>query len=228
MLFEDDDLLVFDKPAGIAVHRGSGLNFGVIDVLHQTFGTHLELVHRLDKDTSGCLLVAKSPSVGRTLQALFREGKVKKSYRCLVKGHFSRREISCDARLKTQRKDLGQAKTQVDPNGKRARSIFRRLGNYLADDVACAHLEVEIETGRTHQIRGHAAYLEHPIAGDTRYGDQSFNHHLASLGLSRMYLHASTLDFLHPTQQGRLSISAAEAPELVQFLSKLNGKRGKE
>ena len=221
VLYEDADCLVFDKPAGLAVHGGSGLDFGVIDILRRTFGDQLELVHRLDKGTSGCRLVAKSAQVGRTLQALFRDGLVLKQYRCLVKNHFPTGGLVCDAPLATQRQDSGQAKTRVDRNGKRAHTEFSLLENLASGELACAHLEVAIDTGRTHQIRVHAAHLNHPLAGDQRYGDPVFNAGLKVLGLTRMYLHASRLEFRRPSQQGLVKVTADEPPELTRILTRL-------
>ena len=221
ILYEDADCLVFNKPAGIAVHGGSGLDFGVIDVLRRTFGDHLELVHRLDKGTSGCLLVAKSARVGRELQALFRDGLVLKRYLCLVKNHFPSDGLVCEAPLVTQRQESGQAKTRIDAHGKRAETEFSLIENLSSGELACAHLEVTIKTGRTHQIRVHAAHLNHPLAGDQRYGDPGFNASLKALGFTRMYLHASRLEFRHPSQHRRVTVTADESSELRQILTYL-------
>lgn len=221
VLYEDSHLLVIDKPAGIAVHSGSGLKFGVIDVLKQVYGETLELAHRLDKDTSGCLLVAKSAVVCRQLQEMFRNGTVTKQYHCLVKGRLTLAEISCDARLTTQRQEEGEAKTKVDPSGKTARTNFRLMQNFRLNGADCALLDVSIETGRTHQIRVHAKHLGHPIAGDRRYGDPAFNSLVAKWSLPRMYLHASRLQFSHPIEQGTLDVQAPPPLDCANFLAHL-------
>ncbi|MGR8948397.1 MAG: RluA family pseudouridine synthase [Gammaproteobacteria bacterium] len=218
---EDEHLLVINKPAGLAVHGGSGKAFGVIDILHCAIGEHLGLVHRLDKDTSGCLLIAKNPQICRQLQTQFREGVVDKTYRALLRGHFRRSEISTDACLTTQRADAGQAKTRVDVKGKPARSRFRLIENYEAGTAASAYVEVKIDTGRTHQIRVHAAHLGHPVCGDDRYGDTAFNKHMSDMGSKRLFLHAAKLGIVHPDTGKKTTFTATEPADIESFLSSL-------
>ena len=211
IVFEDEHLLVIDKPSGLAVHGGSGLSFGAIDVLRKLRESDdIELAHRLDRETSGCLLVAKNNRDARRLHDQFRAGQVDKTYLALLKGEMPAR-TECDAPLSTSRHPEGEAKTIVAPTGKPARSRFV-LRKQFAN---CALVEIEIDTGRTHQIRVHAAHLGHPVAGDRRYGDPGFNAMIATAGLSRLFLHAASLGFEHPDSKAVIKIHAA-LPESLQ------------
>jgi 23S rRNA pseudouridine955/2504/2580 synthase len=193
VLYEDELVLVLNKPAGLAVHGGSGISLGVIETLRALRpGAELELVHRLDRDTSGCLLVSKRRSALRRLHAQLREGTVDKRYLVLVAGRLSRPVVEVTVPLRKNLLQGGERMVQVDlAEGKPARTVFRsrrRLG-------ALTLAEVQLDTGRTHQIRVHAAHLGAPVAGDDKYGDASVNARLRALGLKRLFLHAAALSF---------------------------------
>ncbi|MEM7466054.1 MAG: RluA family pseudouridine synthase [Pseudomonadota bacterium] len=223
VVFEDEHLAIVDKPAALAVHAGSGLDFGVIDIMRQISYPQAELVHRLDRDTSGCLLVAKAPNICRELQNLFRAGTVDKCYRTLVRGRLAGTEISVDAPLETQRHDQGEAKTRVSANGKSAQTIFRPRQHLSIDDEEFSYLDVVLKTGRTHQIRVHANHVGHPVVGDRRYGDQTLNQFAQDHGLHRMYLHAVSLAFTHPVTGAPVDIQIPESTELQNFLGLIQG-----
>ncbi|MCP1676285.1 23S rRNA pseudouridine955/2504/2580 synthase [Natronocella acetinitrilica] len=193
IIHEDDDLLVLDKPSGLAVHGGSGLAFGVIEALRvlRPEDRQLELVHRLDRETSGCLLVARRRSHLRELHALIRDGGLEKRYLALVAGRLPRGATPVEAELDVDHRQGGERTVRVVHEGKAARSVFRRLRTF--DDWSLA--DVTIDTGRTHQIRVHASHIGHPLAGDSRYGDESANGRLRKAGLNRLFLHASALTF---------------------------------
>jgi 23S rRNA pseudouridine955/2504/2580 synthase len=216
IVFENDRLLVLDKPAGLAVHGGHSVSLGCIEALRllRPACKTLELVHRLDRDTSGCLLVAKKRSTLRQLHALLREGQVEKSYLALVRGDWQQGRVVSEQPLHVVH-GSGGAQVKATADGKFARSEFRlvdRLGG------VASLLEVRIATGRTHQIRVHAAELGFPIAGDERYGDRAFNRRLASAGLKRMFLHAQSVFFEWPNGGGVFTASVALPEELRQFL----------
>lgn len=193
---EDERLIVLDKPAGLAVHGGSGVSFGAIEALRASKpGEPLELAHRLDRDTSGCLLIARDAATLRTLHALLREGRCEKSYLALLGGKWSLGRKLIDVPLRTDARVGGERTVRADASGKPSRSEFRPVqffGN-LATLV-----EVRLYTGRTHQIRVHAAYAGHPVAGDEKYGDPALNAKLRELGLERMFLHAHSMSFEWP------------------------------
>jgi 23S rRNA pseudouridine955/2504/2580 synthase len=196
IVHEGDRLLVLDKPAGLAVHGGSGLAFGAIEALRALRPDEpLELVHRLDRDTSGCLLVARTRAALRTVHALLRDGEVEKHYAALVAGRWRLGVKTIDAPVQTNARQGGERMVRVHRAGKVAVSVFNPLTPYR--DVA-TRMDVAIRTGRTHQIRVHAAFAGHPVAGDEKYGDREFNARLRSLGLRRMFLHAASVAFRWP------------------------------
>jgi 23S rRNA pseudouridine955/2504/2580 synthase len=217
IVFEDPRLLVLDKPAGLAVHGGTGVALGCIEALRALKPElkELELVHRLDRATSGCLLVAKRRSALRTLHGLLREGKVEKRYLTLVQGRWREQVVGVSAPLETRR-GAGESRVRVASGGKAARSSFRLLE---AIGRTASLLEVSIATGRTHQIRVHAAHLGHPVAGDERYGDPEFNDAMRRYGLRRMFLHSHTVAFVWPESGEEFSISVPLPQELEAVLT---------
>lgn len=222
IVFEDDRLLVVDKPAGLAVHGGSGLDFGLIEALRSLRPglKTLELVHRLDRATSGCIMVAKKRSALRRLHALLRDGAITKRYLALVAGRWEHGEVEIDTPLAASR-DGSAARVRADASGKAALSVFRLVNQYR--DFASL-VEVEIKTGRTHQIRVHAAEAGHPIAGDDRYGDRDFNSRCEARGLKRMFLHAQLIEFVWPEGGEEFIVSTPLPDELRRFLDDLARK----
>ena len=218
ILFEDDCLLVLDKPAGMAVHGGSGISRGVIEEMrHSRPGFRfLELVHRLDRDTSGVLMLAKKRSALITLHAAIRAGEVEKQYTLLMLGHLAlgRREV--DAPLEKFVLPGGDRRVKVGAEGQSSTTVFEGLRHVGQFTLAKARLL----TGRTHQIRVHSAFLGHPIAGADKYGDFAANRKLAREGLKRMFLHASLLRVLHPATLTPLQIDAPLPDDLRQFLAR--------
>lgn len=215
VLLEDEHLIAIDKPAGVAVHGGSGVSFGVIEQLRRARGYQqpggvrfLELVHRLDRETSGVLLVAKKRSALKHLQDQFRARSTDKTYLALVLGDWPERLKVIDQPLHKYLQEGGERRVRAvargDPDGRRSISLVRvreRLPGFTL-------LEVTIRTGRTHQIRVHLAAQGHPIAGDDKYGDFARNKVLARQGLRRMFLHAWRLQFTHPASGERIALRA--------------------
>ncbi len=193
VVLEAEDYLVVNKPAGVAVHAGSGLAFGVIDALRQGFNNpSIELVHRLDRATSGALLVAKNRKVARALQDQFRERSVGKHYLTLVHGHWPDSVSTIDAPLSSNKEHAGERRVTIDPvNGKPSLSRFAVLERFANVSL----LQVTLETGRTHQIRVHTASQGCAVVGDERYGNNQDNARLRRLGLRRMFLHSHRLSF---------------------------------
>ncbi len=226
IIHADERLLVLDKPSGIAVHGGSGLAFGIIEALRASRPREeLELAHRLDRDTSGILLVARRRSALRTLHALLREGQVRKSYLALVAGQWQSPRRQVDAPLRTDVRVGGERTVRVDPrSGKQALTEFRLLEHY---GRRASLLEATLHTGRTHQIRVHAAHSGHPIAGDDKYGDAGFNKQLSELGLARMFLHAHSCSFIWPDSGMEQSFSAPLPAPLRAVLDQLAAQRGR-
>ena len=220
VLFEDDALIAIDKPAGVAVHGGSGVSFGVIEQLRQArpAAKMLELVHRLDRETSGILLVAKKRSALTKLQDQFRERETGKTYLALVAGAWPANKKVIDVPLHKYLQADGERRVKVvakdDPDGMRAITLVQ-VAQKLRDLTL---LEVTIKTGRTHQIRVHLAASGHPIAGDDKYGDFDLNKRLAKEGLKRMFLHAWRLQFTHPASGERMELSAPLPPQLTGFI----------
>ncbi len=218
IVHEDERLLVLDKPAGLAVHGGSGISFGVIEALRALRPAEsLELVHRLDRDTSGCLLVARTPAALRTAHALLREGQCEKRYLALLAGKWELGRKRIDAPLRTDTRVGGERTVRVDTSGKESVSDFKPVQFF---GKLATLVEVTLLTGRTHQIRVHAAHAGHPVAGDEKYGDPQFNAELRALGLGRMFLHAHSMSFEWP-RGGTFSASAPLPPELSGVLDRL-------
>ena len=220
-LLEDEYLLAIDKPAGVAVHGGSGVSFGVIEQLRQARpqARLLELVHRLDRETSGILLVAKKRSALKHLQDQFRERETGKTYLALVQGDWPARLKVIDQPLHKYLLPDGERRVKVttpeDPDGMRSITLVKVAQRLQG----CTLLEVTIKTGRTHQIRVHLASNGHPIAGDDKYGDFEWNKALHKQGLKRMFLHAWRLQFTHPATGERVALQAELPPELQEHIA---------
>jgi 23S rRNA pseudouridine955/2504/2580 synthase len=220
IVYEDPDLLVLNKPAGVAVHGGSGMAHGVIEVLRATRpeAKELDLVHRLDRETSGCLMVAKRRAALRDLHAQLREGRTEKRYLALVCGKWNLGEKRIELPLDTGERRGGERHVAVRTHGQMAVSTFRPVEFF--GNVASL-LEVEIGTGKTHQIRVHAAYAGHPVAGDDKYGDRERNEELKRYGLNRMFLHAASIGVDRPGTHEPLHVSAPLSEELHAVLEAL-------
>jgi len=219
---EDDRLIVLNKPAGIAVHGGSGVSFGVIEALRALRpGEPLELVHRLDRDTSGCLLIARKTSALRVLHALLREGRFEKGYLALVRGQWDLGRKRIDVPLRTDVRVHGERTVRAHASGKAASSDFAPVQFF---GRRATLLQVAIHTGRTHQIRVHAEHAGHPVAGDEKYGDSQFNAQMRELGLTRMFLHAHQVGFEWPGG-GEFSASAPLPQDLRAVLDQLERTR---
>lgn len=226
ILHEDRELLVLNKPAGVAVHGGSGQTFGVIEALRVARPElrDLELVHRLDKETSGCLMLAKKRSVLRELHGMFREREMDKEYLALVHGRWTLGPKHITLSLVTHQRQGGERVVRVDAEGQAASSKFRpaRFFGKLA-----TLMEVSIGTGRTHQIRVHAQAAGHPIAGDDKYGDRDKDGVLKAYGLKRMFLHAHKLSFVRPGGSEPFSVTAPLDDELARVLERLETVTGR-
>ena len=220
ILFEDEHLLIINKPSGMAVHGGSGLNFGVIEALRalRPDARHLELVHRLDRDTSGCLMIAKKRSVLRHLHQQLRDKTVEKKYQALVAGDWPAKLRKVTEPLRKNTLQSGERVVRVDAvEGKESETRFRILQRYQQGTL----IEAFPVTGRTHQIRVHTACKGHPIACDDKYGDSDFTQQMKALGLSRLFLHAFSLRVLHPITETTLSIEAPLDDDLARLLQQL-------
>jgi 23S rRNA pseudouridine955/2504/2580 synthase len=218
ILYEDEALLAVDKPAGLAAHGGSGVSFGLIETLRagRPDARFLELAHRLDRETSGILLIAKKRSALKRLHELFKTRATDKRYRMLVRGHFPEPRRVVKAPLFKYLTPEGERRVRIDPeNGKPSVSIFTRLE--ARNDISL--LEAKLETGRTHQLRVHLAHLGHPILGDDKYGDFARNKALAKQpnGLKRMALHAWRLTLPHPISGEPLALEAPWPEDLARF-----------
>ena len=220
IVFEDTRLLALNKPSGLASHGGSGISHGAIESLRALRPNQsLELVHRLDRDTSGLLIVAKKRAALTELQALMREeGGIAKRYLALLVGRMPDGTMSVDAPLHIGLRQGGERHVQVNAAGKPSLSqirVLERRGGH-------SYSEVRIETGRTHQIRVHSAHIGHPVAGDDKYGDGEVNRRLREqVGLKRLFLHASTLEFALDGGRAPYLLNAPLAPELVEVLDRL-------
>ena len=217
ILFEDEGLLVVDKPAGLAVHGGSGVSLGLIEALRvmRPEARFLELVHRLDRDTSGVIMVAKKRSALLTLHSALRGDGIDKRYLALAVGVWPRHRTRIEAPLEKNTLRSGERVVRVSTGGKPAVTEFKVLESFPIATL----LEAAPITGRTHQIRVHAQYAGHPLAGDDKYGDNATNARFRELGLKRLFLHAHTLAF--EWQGRRLQLQAKPHPELQSFLNTL-------
>jgi 23S rRNA pseudouridine955/2504/2580 synthase len=220
VLHEDEALLVIDKPAGVAVHGGSGISSGVIEQLRheRPEARFLELVHRLDRGTSGVLLLAKKRSALTELHRQLREGAARKFYMALTKGRWTDAKRTVAVALHKYLLASGERRVRVQDDGQAAKTIFRLERAWSAYSL----LEAELKTGRTHQIRVHLAHVGHPIAGDDKYGDFELNKSLAREGLKRMFLHACRMTVKHPVTGAPITFESPLPPELSAFVERLN------
>lgn len=216
ILFEDDSFLILNKPAGFPVHGGTGVSSGIIEGLRliRPEAHFLELVHRLDRDTSGCLLIAKKRSALRKLHESFRDDRVKKTYQALLTGQWARKKLLVTAPLLKNVSQGGERMVVISQSGKAAETLFKRLQLFRNATL----VEASPKTGRTHQIRVHAASLGHPIVGDERYGLDEANRAFKNKGYKRMFLHAETLKFQHPDTGVLMNISAPLPSHLANLL----------
>ncbi|MDH5191145.1 MAG: 23S rRNA pseudouridine(955/2504/2580) synthase RluC [Gammaproteobacteria bacterium] len=220
ILYEDDHLLILNKPSGIAVHGGSGMSHGVIEALRakRPKAPYLELVHRIDRETSGCLMIAKRRSMLRRLHELLREGGMDKSYLTLLQGQWQKGKCKIDLSLQKNVLSSGERMVKVDESGKSSLSLFEPVTIYKHASL----MRVEIFTGRTHQIRVHAAHSGHPVAGDSRYGDKEFNKAMRKKGLKRLFLHAHSLSFVLEEPRKEVDISAPLPDDLRAVIDQLD------
>ncbi len=219
ILYEDSILLVINKPAGLAVHGGSGLQFGLIESLRalRPEAKHLELVHRLDRDTSGCLLIAKRRSALRSLHEQLRDKTMDKFYLALVRGQWQSHVRKITAPLLKNTLKSGERIVRVDSAGKPSETKFRIVQKYAQATL----VEASPVTGRTHQIRVHTLHAGHPIAGDPKYGDGEFDQSMRELGLERLFLHAHRVSFKHPQTGLPVTVEAPMDEDLQQVLKRL-------
>jgi len=224
VLYEDDRFMVMNKPSGLAVHGGSGINLGLIESMRQLRPEcrYLELVHRLDKDTSGCIMIAKKRSMLRYLHAQLRSGGIQKYYHALVVGHWSSKRRQVDEPLCKNEK-LGEGRiVRVAHDGKPSLTRFKVLQHYKD----CTLVEAKPITGRTHQIRVHAQCVGHSLVGDPKYGDTEANKSMKGLGFNRLFLHAASLEFLLPDTEELFKVSAPLDERLAVPLASLKKEVG--
>ena len=225
VLFEDEAIIVVDKPSGLAVHGGSGIAAGLIEQMRaaRPDAKFLELVHRLDRDTSGVMLLAKKRAALTGLHAQLRDGDVGKRYAVLVRGRW--RDEMRRVRLALHKFSTKEGERRVkvdDAMGQDAETIFRRVDTWPRHEPPLALLDAELRTGRTHQIRVHLTHLGFPLAGDDKYGDFAWNRELAKQGLKRMFLHAKEIAFTHPVSGERVRFESPLPRDLATFLEKIS------
>ncbi|HGY2266010.1 23S rRNA pseudouridine(955/2504/2580) synthase RluC [Morganella morganii] len=225
VLYEDDHILVINKPAGTAVHGGSGLSFGVIEAMRalRPEARFLELVHRLDRDTSGILLIAKKRSALRALHEQLRLKQMQKDYLALVRGQWQSSVKVVQAPLLKNILQSGERVVKVSPEGKPSETRFKVEERFEAATL----VKASPVTGRTHQIRVHTLHAGHPIAFDNRYGDAQFDAQLKGTGLNRLFLHAAALAFTHPSTGVAMRLQAPLDEKLRNCLTVLRSKQAK-
>ena len=216
ILYEDNGLMILNKHHGMAVHGGSNVSIGLIEALKTKYKQPIELVHRLDRSTSGCLILAKKRSVLKALHEQLVQHQMEKRYIALVNNSWSKKRHTIDAPIYQNSRY-----SVIDAKGKQAVSHFHPLKNFQKDDFSASLVGVVIETGRTHQIRVHAKYADHPIAQDDKYGDQLFDKLMKEKGLNRLFLHAKSITFTNPTTNEIQKVVAPLPIELENFLNKL-------
>lgn len=219
ILYEENGLLIINKPAGMAVHGGSGVNFGVIETVRQLRpkARFLELVHRLDRETSGCLMIATKRATLIQLHHLLQTHQIEKVYLALVQGRWRGGQREINAPLLKNQLRSGERVVHISREGKEAISLFEPIQQFPGATL----MQITLKTGRMHQIRVHAAYTGHPIAGDEKYGDKAFNQNMRRLGLKRLFLHAAALQFCLSDQE-EIGICACLDPDLQSFIKDLS------
>jgi 23S rRNA pseudouridine955/2504/2580 synthase len=223
ILYEDDALIALDKPSGLAVHGGSGIALGLIEQLRATRpeAKFLELVHRLDRETSGVLLIAKKRQALVGLHEQLREGAFDKRYLVLVRGRWRDEKRRVRLSLHKFSTQDGERRVRVEEDGQAAETVFYRRQTWFDRDPPLALLEAELKTGRTHQIRVHLTHLGFPLAGDDKYGDFAWNKVLAKEGLKRMFLHSHSLGFTHPITGEAMAFTSPLPADLERFVTRL-------
>ncbi len=216
IIYEDNNLLIINKPAGIAAHGGTGINFGVIEILREIY-PRLELAHRLDRETSGCIILAKKRSTLKELHTLLRNNQIIKTYLALLRGSWKGSKRIVEIPLLKNILKSGERMVCVSSKGRAAVTEFRPKQKF--SDTAL--MEIILHTGRTHQIRVHAAYIGHPVAGDEKYGDKGFNKIMRHKGLKRLFLHAYEIKFCLPSYSKTINIKAELDEDLLRFLNAL-------
>ena len=216
VLYEDKGLLIINKIHGMAVHGGSGISVGIIEALKSQYKEPIELVHRLDRSTSGCLLLAKKRSVLKSLHEQLVSHQLEKRYTALVKDTWSKKRHTIDAPIYQNSRY-----SVIDSKGKDSLSHFHPIKNFELGEFNASLVEASIETGRTHQIRVHAKFAGHPVAQDDKYGDAAFDQFMKKKGLNRLFLHAKTLTFTNPLTNEIQKVSAPLPADLEAFLKKL-------
>jgi len=216
ILYEDNGLMILNKHHGMAVHGGSNVSIGLVEALKAKYKQPIELVHRLDRSTSGCLILAKKRSVLKDLHEQLVHHQIEKCYIALVKNSWSKKRHTIDAPI-----FQNSRYSVIDTKGKQSVSHFHPLKNFQKDDFSASLVEVVIETGRSHQIRVHAKYADHPIAQDDKYGDRLFDKVMKEKGLNRLFLHAKSVTFTNPTTNEIQKVVAPLPIELENFLNKL-------
>lgn len=224
ILYEDDALIIVNKPHGMAVHGGSGLSFGLIEAFRALRPNvkFLELVHRLDRDTSGCLAIAKKRSALKHLHEQLRDKTMNKVYHALVRGHWPKHRNKVSAPLQKFTLKSGERMVNVDPQGKPSLT----LTSLIQDFDSCSLIEAKPVTGRTHQIRVHCKHAGHSIALDDKYGEPEFDQQMRTLGLHRLFLHAHSLSFIHPRTDKVVQFEAPKDEQLTQILKVLGYQGG--
>lgn len=222
ILMEDDALLVINKPSGLAVHAGSQIQLGVIEAMRiiRPDNRFVELVHRLDRDTSGCLVIAKSREALLNLQEQMKNSETDKRYLTLTKGRWPSTENIVDLALQKNSLSSGERMVVPDVNGKKSKTLFE----VKQDFAGCQLVAAKLYTGRTHQIRVHSASQSHPVAGDEKYGDREFNKRLKQFGLKRMFLHAWQLSIKHPITHQPMTFHAELPDALNDVLTQLEAQ----
>ena len=216
VLYEDKGMLIINKIHGMSVHGGSGISVGIIEALKSQYKEPIELVHRLDRATSGCLILAKKRSVLKSLHLQLVNHQLEKRYTALVKDTWSKKKHTIDAPIYQNSRY-----SVIDSKGKDSLSHFHPIKNFELGDFNASLVEVSIETGRTHQIRVHAKFAGHPVAQDDKYGDGDFDQFMKKKGLNRLFLHAKTLTFTNPLTNEIQKVNAPLPDDLEIFLKKL-------